>query len=139
VCSSCVLGDVTDGFACSYGNRGNWSNGLKTFADPLPINSVIVGLSVILYGAFDCTDTSGERSQVTLELQKEEIATTELPQSLPCYCGNCATSFGLNVSVAQDWPGYRHGGLNTFRITVVGTNQVCLNKVELILEHIECM
>lgn len=134
VCTGCNVGMYTPGFACSYGNRGDWNNGIKTFMDPLPSGAIVLGVITKLLGAFDCVSLVGP-AQVLLTLQKGEIANTELPQNLPCYCANCVGDFYVTSMSNEDWPGYNHTGINMLQIIVLGQNAICLNRVELIFSY----
>lgn len=101
------------------------------------MNSVLENVTAVLLGTFDCMDTSNEPAQVTLTLQGITTPTIELPQNLPCFCPNCVGSYStvMNGTQGQDWPGYIHGGNNTFQILVTGANQICLNRVDLSLQY----
>lgn len=49
LCPNCSAALYRDSFACSYGARGNWSDGIQSFQDPTPPNSIITNVTATLY------------------------------------------------------------------------------------------
>jgi hypothetical protein len=102
--------------------------------DPTPPNSIVYGVTVVLYGAFDCDDFS-PNAIALITLQKETIYNSQLPTNLPCFCGNCVGNYTVALMMEHDWPGYNHSGVNAFQINVQGPNAICLNRAEVFLEY----
>ena len=53
LCNCTNAGEFTNNFACNYGDRGNWSGGVKTFLDSISSNSIVTNITAILYFFLD--------------------------------------------------------------------------------------
>jgi len=135
ICPSCDGGLLYPSFACSYNNRGNWTDGIKVFDDPLPLLTVLIGVQLTLVGTFDCQVFS-ENTSVSITLQGYTVVNKfNLPQNYPCYCGNCAGTATLQSDEEKKgWPNYEYRGNNTLQIFVL-ENSICLSEVRVTLIH----
>lgn len=136
LCGECSAGSVEASFACSYGQRGNWSDGVKSFMDPTPPGSLISSVTAILYGTFVCDPLSNQEN-LWLQIGSNIFAKPQIMASLPCFCGNCVDTLVVTSDPLSscDYPGYKHSQVNTFQIIVDGTNSLCLSRVVLFFNY----
>lgn len=129
---TCTAGAFMPSFACSYGDRGNWSDGLKQFLDPTPPGSIVTAITAILYGTLVCDNFSLQET-LLLQLGRSVFATPVVTANIPCFCANCVTAVTVSSSpfTTCDYPGFNHGGMNTFQVLVGGSNSLCLSRVVL--------
>eukprot|EP00026_Physarum_polycephalum_P003425 Phypoly_transcript_03436.p1 GENE.Phypoly_transcript_03436~~Phypoly_transcript_03436.p1 ORF type:complete len:687 (+),score=66.03 Phypoly_transcript_03436:188-2248(+) len=135
LCNCTNGGEFTDTFACNYGDRGNWSDGLQNFLDPTPPNSIITNITAILYGTIAC-DVFSPGPQVFLKIGPTVFASKELTPNLPCFCANCVQSETVlsSTDFSCGVPGYLHGAINPFQI-IVEENSLCLSRIELYFNY----
>ncbi len=108
-------------YACSNGH-GNWSNGTRTFSDPVPAGSTVTGMT----GVIQKLGCSG--GTYTPTIGSGSFGGHGFPGGCPC--GNCDGNTNMSASYPGGWPGYNYGGSNTVRLNV-SSGLVCVKSVTL--------
>lgn len=131
--SPCLAGIYMPSFACSYGQRGNWSDGIQSFQDPIPENSVLTNITAILFGTFSCSE--GDPASAYLRIGNSLVNQDEamLTSNLPCFSANCVGQYNIS-STTSCFSNYAYGQINPFQI-ILTANQICLSKIVLVFTY----
>lgn len=126
--SLCPVCGFTD-YACSN-NFGNWNNGIKTFANPVPPGNIVTGIKIDVYTTGDCDASNTVR---TLQLNSQTVG-TYINNIGNCSCNTCNV-FTVTDNNPNGLSYYNYSLTNTLQL-LVSNGFDCVDRIEVELTYI---
>lgn len=126
-CTQCGADYACNSVYAGGSQWGNWENGRKTFLDPHPPGSLVIGVTVRVSA---CTWSKDDWMQVSLN----NTIVGHAKPGVACSCKNgpCAVTTTTLTNV-DGLPGYVYGGTNTLSLVSTGPNyhMLCVNHADI--------
>jgi len=127
-----ICGPQTGNYSCNppWSGSGQWNNGIRTFADPVPAGNVITDVSIIV-NKVNCGYTN-----LCVNLNGTLIQCLP-PAGGNCGCGTCWPQTYVNTFACPNGiPNWNYGGIN--QVQLVNTGTICVNNAVITLTYEPC-
>eukprot|EP01114_Cavostelium_apophysatum_P014364 TRINITY_DN3705_c0_g1_i1.p1 TRINITY_DN3705_c0_g1~~TRINITY_DN3705_c0_g1_i1.p1 ORF type:complete len:636 (+),score=121.08 TRINITY_DN3705_c0_g1_i1:92-1999(+) len=127
----CPTGVISvSSYACSFG-KGNWSDGIFAFPDPIPAGNQLKSLTFTMIGQFSCDPGAGDTTLLaSLNDQIVKWATLK-NQVQGCNCTNCFYEITIDSDEQfNNYNEYQYDQTNIFQIQTID-NEICLSTISI--------